>query len=163
MMKKHTESQNPTIVWYGNRNTIQYLNLIEPAILRVQPPFNLLLICDQFEGWNPNPNHQYRILTKPWSLESELVNITSGDVVINPHADNEIGLAKSENKTVLAWTLGMPVVSHGNDHRIASLLAHYLRQPEIREEVGSIGRSMVEKFYDVRLSVAEYQRVIKSL
>lgn len=162
-VKVHTESEFPTIVWFGNRNTIQYLNLIEPAILRIRPPFNLLLISDRFEGWHPAPQHQYRLQTLPWSLEHEIENITKGDVVINPHSDDEIGRAKSDNKTSLSWALGMPVVSHGNEHRIASVLANYLRHPEIRNEVGSIGRSMVEKFYDCRLSVIEWQRVVQLL
>jgi hypothetical protein len=162
-MKHHTESKWPTIVWYGNRNTAQYLSLIEPAILRIQPPFNLLLIADELGAWLPAPTHQYKLHFRKWDLSREIENITTGDVVISPHGDDDIGKAKSDNKTSLAWALGMPVVSHGNEQRIASLLAHYLRHPEIRQEVGRIGRDMVERFYDVRLSVIEWQRVIQSL
>ncbi len=163
-IKAHSDEGTRRVIWFGNRNTIPYLIAMNDVLFLAnkKTPFTLVLLSDTFDGYTPIGPEGPEIEKVVWSREKANDTILSCDMTLNPHDfDIETGRAKSDNKTITAWALGLPVVSHGNTHRIESLLCAYLRSASLRNDVGSIGRRMVEQLYDVRTSVLEYQYVIK--
>lgn len=163
-VKDHKDSTLPRVVWFGNRNTIHALSLMHEALYEAyrQIPFTLVLISDQFDAYQQPTGMEIPTEKIIWTLEGANDAILSGDVVVNPHnLDSEKGRAKSDNKTITSWALGMPVVSHGSQHRMASLLVTYLRSRALRSSVGIVGRSMVRQLYDVRLSALEFEHAAK--
>lgn len=160
---KHHEKGSARVAWFGNRNTIASLSMINDALYEAQKriPFTLVLISDRFDGYRPIETFEPAlrpVLEKiPWTIDGANEAILSCDVVVNPHdTTTDIGKAKSDNKTTTAWALGLPVVSHGNTHRMATLLSHYLTDPDSRNRVGAIGRARVEQLFDVRISALEF-------
>ena len=63
---------------------------------------------------------------------------------------------KSNNKTLQAWSLGMPVIKVPED--IDRLLTK-----EARETEGRNNRKEVEEKYDVKYSVEDYKRIIEEI
>lgn len=163
-VKEHRDTNTPRVVWFGNRNTIAYLKLMHEALWEAyqRVPFTLVLISDKFDAYDQPSGMEIPVEKIVWTLDGANDAILSGDVVINPHdMDTETGRAKSDNKTITAWALGMPVVSHGSQHRMATLLVAYLQSRAMRSSAGTIGRKMVEQLYDVRLSALEFEHYAK--
>ncbi len=162
--KEHT-GKTSRVIWFGNRNTIAYLNMFNDILWKVNhdSPFTLVLMSDEFDAYTDMGGSDKPEIEKVKWEEKKANDVILGcDVVLNPHGvDDDIGKAKSDNKTTLSWALGLPVVSHGNFHRIESLLITYLRKPELRKTVGKIGRNMVEQLYDACISAVEFTSVIK--
>ena len=97
--------------------------------------------------------------------------IIKHDVVILPPPGGNVGKFKSENKTVNAWSLGMPVVCFGSYHEdfekaygeLANLTFDNLETKEAREQEAQTRLALVKAEYDVKKSVAEYQQLISEL
>lgn len=150
------------VVWFGNRNTIKYIELMKDALEEAykKMPFTLEVISDQFEKM---PKVSMPVIYTTWNIKTVNDIIKKNDVAINPHAEDSVGSAKSDNKTITAWALGLPVVSHGKQHHMACVLSAWLQSPEKRNEASRIGRSLVEQLYDIKQSALEYDEIIRRL
>jgi len=165
-VKCHAQTENQRIVWVGNRNTIKYLNLFNEVLYQTcsEHPFTLRLISDQFNEYQCPDSMKVVTEEIKWNLDTVDGYIRDCDIMINPHDLNEeVGKAKSDNKTILAWSLGLPVVSHGNDKRIKSLLLAYLKSAEKRNKAGLLGRKFVKELYDSKISATEYRLIFNNL
>lgn len=164
-VKDHNNNHPLRVGWFGNRNTIYQLNSMNESLYLANKDiaFTLVLISDQFDGYKPIEGEGgFPIEKRIWKLETANEDVLSCDVIVNPHdMETETGRAKSDNKTITSWALGIPVVSHGNPHRIQTLITNFLRHPELRKEVGKVGREMVEQLFDAKISALEYKFVIK--
>lgn len=151
-----------SVVWFGNRNTIEYIECMTEALNEAnkKTPFTLEVISDKFEKM---PKVDMPVTYTTWTEKTANDCIKRNDVAINPHAVDSVGLAKSDNKTITAWALGLPVVSHGKQHHMACVLSAWLASAEKRNEASRIGRALVEQLYDIKLSALEYQSIIRRL
>lgn len=164
-VKVHRNHTPMRVGWFGNRNTIYQLNAMNESLYLAYKdvPFTLVLISDLFDGYKLIEGEGgFDVEKRVWDVKTANRDILTCDVIVNPHdMETETGRAKSDNKTITAWALGLPVVSHGNPHRIHTLLSNFLKNESLRISVGAIGRSMVEQLFDAKISALEYQFVIK--
>ena len=77
-------------------------------------------------------------------------------MVINPKMTEGKFKYKSENKTYIAWALGMPVAYDSDD------LQKFM-DPEARQIEAEARRKEVEEKYRTELSVEEYKKVIDAI
>lgn len=83
-------------------------------------------------------------------------DIMEGDMVLNPKSDIGKFKFKSDNKTVIAWTLGMPVAKTAED-------MERFMNPENRTTEAEARYQEVQKFWDIKTSVKQYQDIIAEI
>jgi len=54
----------------------------------------------------------------------------------------------------------MPVVSHGTDEQILQQFRRLFDSAELRQEIGEMGRGIVERYYDVQQSVRDWKELL---
>lgn len=149
-------------VWFGYSHNQDVLQQVIPALRK----FNLVLtiISDGMRVFITNAeDKKYFNFVK---YDEKTVNddiIKYGDfVLLPPQLPNDFGkvnykrMFKSDNKTTLAWGLGMPVANFFED--IEQFVDEKLRIVE-----ADLRRAQALKEYDVRLSIMEYLDLIREL
>jgi hypothetical protein len=160
-VKKHKPTKNPIIVWYGNQNTLAYLNKKKHILEELGKNYpNLIVKVIMEKGFNFTLEN-VAVEMYEWNINTVNDEILDGDVVFNPHGTDEISLAKSDNKTTNAWALGLPVVSNGSDKVMVEHFKRLLDNHKLRQEIGKKARAVVEKFYDVRTSVTQWKELLE--
>ena len=91
-----------------------------------------------------------------WGVESVYENLLEADIVVNYTLGFGRWRYKSNNKTILAWSIGLPV-AHSNEE------LGILSSEEARIEESDRRYDEVRREYDVRLSVEDYRRLIYGL
>jgi hypothetical protein len=88
------------------------------------------------------------------TLNKELIQ---RDAILMPDpAGDERAKYKSNNKTLQAWALGIPVVKVPED-------LDRFETREAREAEGKLRRKEIEEKWDVRYSVDEYRKLIEQI
>lgn len=82
--------------------------------------------------------------------------IHSGDMLINPRLEEGRFKFKSNNKSVTAWALGIPVASNADDMEV-------FMDAEERIKEAEKNLAIVRDEYDVKQSVSRYNEIIESL
>lgn len=124
----------PLLVWAGYDYNLDALDELMPEIRSLGcPPVTLLA----FE--EPVPFEEF------WSAV-----LQAGDVLLNPRPQDTRHRFKSDNKTLVARALGMPVAQNGGQLR-------RLMDPAYRRMVATIDRELVEEHWPVRLSVEDWK------
>ncbi len=163
-----------TVVWFGYSSGFPLLQSSLGALVKYR--LNLICIADtpfvlpmtvmrprrdmykSDEGYAEAVNGKHFVDLKNylWSLETVNDDIIRGDIVINPKSEVGRWRYKSNNKTVTAWALGMPV-AHGREE-----LERFLDESE---RVAEAERRIkeVRELYDVRKSVDEMKAVINEV
>jgi hypothetical protein len=122
----HDNLGKPKLVWFGYGDNFQYVNYWRPEL--EQSGLELIVISDYSVSFGKFVR---------WDRNTFMDEIIKGDIVFNPK-----GPFKSENKTYLAWALGMPVAKKPCD--IEKFLEVYARAEEGRkrkEEVKTLHSS----------------------
>ena len=142
--KKH-ESRAKSVVWFGYGHN-QLLDVVQPYLQRFK--LDLYVISDLRPIYTKaKDNIKFDIKT----INKE---ITKHDFVVFPKTDSERQKLKSNNKTLWAWALGMPVAETPED------LIKYL-DPQKRQEESDIRKKEIQEKWDIRLSVKELRKIIK--
>ena len=81
--------------------------------------------------------------------------ISESDILLNPRSNRAYFRYKSNNKSVIAWKLGVPVAVTGDD--IARLMDPDERNREIEKY------AFVEKEYDIAKSAQQYRDIIRRI
>jgi hypothetical protein len=92
----------------------------------------------------------------PWNPESLNTHLLRADVVLNPQAGYGRWKYKSNNKSLHAWALGIPVA-----HSAGELAGLMNEEARITEADGRLKE--VRERWDVRQSVEEYRALISDL
>lgn len=155
-VKTHREKKKPMIVWYGNQNTIQYVEQRRKVLETLGNYYDLTIRLILEEGFTLDLKN-VTVDKQEWKLDTMNDLILEGDIVFNPHGTNSISLAKSDNKTTHAWALQMPVVTHGTDGHMMDQFMSYLNDYKLRQSVGNQGRKIVERYFNIIISVNEWK------
>ena len=161
--KRHSQGEHPTIIWYGNRNTLPYVEHYREALteLTKEYPVWMKFIYDVEDSKIEPELANTNLLCIEWTLEGINRQILSGDVVFCPHdLTTDTGRAKSDNKVTNSWALKMPVVSHGTNEQILQQFRRLFDSAELRQEIGEMGRGIVERYYDVQQSVRDWKELL---
>ncbi|MDR0574313.1 MAG: hypothetical protein LBG96_09845 [Tannerella sp.] len=82
--------------------------------------------------------------------------IAEADLLLNPRSEKAYFKYKSNNKSITAWKLGLPVAVTPED--IARLM-----DPEERNREIAVKQPIVEKEYNITQSVAQYKEIISTV
>ena len=163
--KKEENSQKLVIGWTGSHSTLKYLNSIVPVIQSLEkkyPHLRFLVIA------NKKPELDICSLWfKPWSVASEIEDLTEIDIGIMPLPDDEWSKGKCGFKLLQYMALNIPaiaapvgvntkIIKQGENGFLCSSaeewtssIEHLIHHHELRLTMGQAGRSSVEKNYSV--------------
>lgn len=139
-------------VWYGYSQNYPMLDTCIPALKRAG--MSLIVIADKV--YTPASNSGIEVTNLPWTAETWIEDILKGDIVLNPKGSSNRFKYKSDNKTTLAWALGMPVAT--NEEELASFASETARIKE-----AEIRTKLAREEYDVKLSVVDLKEIIQSI
>jgi hypothetical protein len=81
--------------------------------------------------------------------------IAQSDISLNPRSNRAGFRYKSNNKSVVAWKLGVPVAVTGDD------IAHFMDPEERNREIEKY--SFVEEEYDIEKSIQQYRDIFRRI
>lgn len=158
------DADNPLrIIWIGSPATVEYLELVRPALERLAPhyPIELRIIGGE-RNW---PG--IRTISIPWSSETEAIELNQAHVGIMPLLDTPWEQGKCGFKLIQYMAAGLPVigsdvgmnkdivqvgenglVTYGVDDWVNNLET-LLKSPELRARMGATGRRLAEERYSI--------------
>lgn len=152
--KKFHQGEAEWAIWFGYSTGFDMLK----PVLHFLKKFNLNLIVISESDFSMPSNYSDYIKLKNirWNLETVNQDILLGDVVLNPQSNKGKWKFKSNNKTLSAWALGMPV-AHTVDE-----LEKFLVE-ENRKKESDLKYNEVREKWDVKISVEEFKNLIKEV
>ena len=147
--KKHTERAK-AVVWFGYYHKAkEVLNYVMSSLK--QRDLSLYVISNS--EFIPDKDYGVEISNIAWTPNNAFMDIQSGDFVINPPSPLRDLRFKSNNKTLISWALGMPVVNEADD------MDKFLDPVEREKEVAMRQKEINEK-WDIKYSIKQYQELI---
>jgi hypothetical protein len=147
--KKHTEVAK-SAVWFGYfHKANQLLNHVMPSLKKR----NLSLYVVSNSEFIPDNDYGVEISNIMWTPNNAFMDIQSGDFVINPGSPFGDPRFKSNNKTLIAKALGMPVANTAED------MDRFI-DPKEREKESIKGLEEVKKYWDISRSIQQYKDLI---
>jgi glycosyltransferase involved in cell wall biosynthesis len=113
----------PLLVWEGLAYSVKHLRILAPVLARVGPDVRLRVVTDSsvpLLGAHYLNRDTGAVLNKlftdfdlrPWERSSMPALVTGSDIAVIPiDLSDPVASAKPENKLMLLWRLGMPVVT----------------------------------------------------
>lgn len=150
--KKHSGDIR-TVVWFGYSHNAELLKSAIPAIEKRGLRLIVVSNKDPFPtkwGLNENKYTFYK-----WD-KNAYKNIQQADVCVLPQGYRPKDRFKSENKTVIAQLLGLPIASTADE-------LDQLMNAEQRNKAVDTVYDIVRKEYDCQLSVKEYKDLIDEI
>lgn len=139
--------------WYGYS---QNFDTLKSAVVELKRKHLSLLVISDKPFYVTQMSDGVSIQNRPHKWETVCKDLLDADIIINPTFNKGRWKYKSNNKTILAWALGLPVAHDG------VALKNFL-DPEARARESLLRRKEVEELYDVKLSVIQYQQLISKL
>ncbi len=161
---KDQENMPAIIGWTGTFSTLQYLNMILPAISEIQKKykFQFIVIADK----DPQPKLPfYRFIQ--WNKETEIDDLLKFNIGVMPLEDTELAKGKCGFKAIQYMALGIPalvspvgvnteIVDDGKDGFICKNTIEWennmltlLESTEKRKDMGSFARKKIKEHYSV--------------
>jgi glycosyltransferase involved in cell wall biosynthesis len=194
-IKKNYVADAPLrVVWEGLPSNLPQLTEIAPILRRLgQQSFELHVVTDSKQkrpgrlGYIDTrqflARHFANAIFHPWDEQTMAKIITRCDIALIPiDLDNPFTRGKPENKLLLLWRLGMPVVvsatpaynramanvgtsefACSNDDDWMSALARLGTDETLRHEVGVRGRAYAENSHSAEAILSRWDRVFQSL
>lgn len=161
----------PAIGWTGSFSTLPYLNLVLPALIRLQEKyeFTFYVIADK-DPLLPLRNYSFI----PWRRETETEDLLKFHIGLMPLTDDEITRGKCGFKAIQYMSLGMPalvspvgvntkIVTDGTDGYICYTeqdweyrLSQLLENAVLRKQLGLAARNKIEEQYSVRSTTVPF-------
>lgn len=144
----HTErhvpqDREPRLIWFGNSGNLVTLEQMWPAVCGFGLP--LTILADRLiPPWDERP-----VEFIPWSLEGANAVIADHDIALNPRLEEEHFAYKSNNKSLTAWALGVPVAT--SPETLEALFDFELRKLESAYRMVEVAAH-----YDVRISALQW-------
>ena len=150
--KKHI-GQAKLVGWFGYSNNFEMLRPVLPFLKK----YNLDLLVISDGGFSAGTGFDdIKITNISFNKNTFIDDILTCDIIVNPQSSKGKWKFKSNNKTIQAWALGLPVASNIEE------LKMFLKEDERRKE--SIKRlKEVEEKWDVKKSIEEIESLIKQI
>lgn len=156
--KEHTGNGIAKVTaWFGYSTNFPSLDCAIPE-LQHYGISKLIVVTDPGRPYWPPLEAYDRIdvINYRWSPETVYDELLQADIVLNFRLDSGRWKYKSNNKTILAWALGLPVAHTGAE--LSALMSEEARIREVKMRYEEVRRC-----YDVRQSVDEYKALIEKL
>lgn len=151
---EHSDSLRK-VVWFGYSHNSHYLSITYDEL--VKRGIELIAISDR--DFDPPMMYRGKLLITNIAYNYANINkeIIKYDAVLMPqYLGDERAKYKSNNKTLQAWSLGMPVIKVPEDFDKFST-------KEAREQESISRRKEIEDKWDVKYSVDEYRKLIEEI
>lgn len=143
-----------TCAWYGYGNNF---GALDSAILSlIKYKLNLIVISNEIYTSNLDLAEKINLVNYPWSINTVDDDLLKADIVLNPTLNTGKWKYKSNNKTINAWALGLPVAHNSEE------LKRFIKEDE-RIKAAKEGLEEVRKYYDIRSSVSDYKALIEEI
>lgn len=156
--KKVHKGTAKTLVWFGYSHNIGNLKLAIPSIER--RGLDLLIISDQdpfaYRWAMDSEAYEKKYKFIKFDLNTFYKDMQTADICVLPKNNGVFDIFKSENKTVQAQLLGLPVANTAEE--IDALMTAQARNSNINAKYDTL---KVE--YDCRQSVKEYKDIINAI
>ncbi|MBS1491601.1 MAG: glycosyltransferase family 4 protein [Bacteroidetes bacterium] len=174
---KPDSSERVVIGWTGSHSTIKYLDEIKEVLAAIEKKFphvEFWIIADQ-----PPPIRLSQIHFKPWSLQTEIKDLSQFDIGLMPLPDNEWTQGKCGFKALQYMSLEIPAIAspvgvntslilNGVDGFLCSSTEEWVRaieylieNPQVRKKIGKAGRTKVESEYSVASNTQNFLSLFK--
>jgi glycosyltransferase involved in cell wall biosynthesis len=196
MLKRDYSSSNPfRLVWEGLPHTLGSLEIIGPVLERLAEryPIELWLVTDKTfysyldRYWKISAEkvtkHVFKnIKLVEWNKDSVSGVICSCDLAVIPiDLSDPFAYGKPENKLLLFWRLGIPVLTSASPAYLRVMSAagldmtccsskewevkmeYYLNNKEARMNAARIGLNYVEDYYTEEENLEKWDKVFESL
>lgn len=172
---RKSPSESFVVGWIGSLTTQAYIDEIRPLFGRLAerlPNIKFLIIgAEYYVDGLP-------IVSKPWSLETEIADLNEIDIGIMPMPDNPWTQGKCGFKAILYMSMGIPavcspvgtnrkIIEHGVNGFLPKTIdeweeniAQLISSPDLRKQVSERGLKTVHREYSTR---ANYQKFITVL
>ena len=137
-------------VWFGYANNFPVINR---ELLSVLNKLNLRLVV---VADKPFAAIKVAVDNQKWNEADWQSKIMLGDIAINPRIETVPWKFKSNNKTLTAWALGLPVAADAKE------LERFM-DADARNKEAELRRIELKEKWDVRFSVKEYKELIDRL
>jgi hypothetical protein len=158
MRKDHAgKGRAKTVAWYGYSHNFAALDSIVDALPELGIE-ELLVIADAHKSYKLPPTLQGKLALRnyAWGADTVCGDLLKADIVINPKIESGRWKYKSNNKTLAAWAIGLPVAHTRGE--LAALISE-----EARVSEAELQYSRVFDQYHIRQSADEYRRLIDDL
>lgn len=148
------EGRARSVVWFGYQHNAHYLEKTYQFL--IDKGLSLTVVADKPIDV-PKQYEKLQLINIKYNYDTIHEELKKHDMVLLPNTSNDLkGEYKSNNKTLTAWALGMPVVSEPED--LDRFMDADSRNAE-RERV----LKLIKEQWDVKLSVKEYQDLIEQI
>lgn len=152
IQKKHTERAR-AVVWFGYYHKAR--EVLNQVMLSLKKR-GLSLFVVSNSPFYPDNDYGVEVSNIQWEPNNAFMDIQSGDFVINPPSPLGDLRFKSNNKTIISWALGMPVVQAADD------MDRFL-DPAERQKEAELRRKDVERDWNISLSIKQYQDLLADI
>lgn len=167
-----------TIGWIGSPSTAHYLRLLEPVLLDIVRSRGARVVT---VGANAEQLKGLPIEVRPWSEQSEVMEIQLFDIGIMPLPDEPFERGKCGYKLIQYMACGKPVVASpvGANRVIVregaegflpvefsqwgDVLRKLCDDPSLRERLGAAGRMKVETEYSLQVMAPRLEKLLRSV
>lgn len=181
MEKTHNRIQqqdvnNPVIGWTGTFSTLKYLDLVLPALQKLQEKYEFTFIV--IANKDPQlPLKNYLFIN--WKKETEIEDLLSMHIGLMPLTDGDVEKGKCGFKAIQYLSLGIPaivspvgantnIVEHGMNGYVANTIDEwvvaldklYTNKSE-RMILGEAGRKKIEQSFSVKSSFPVFLNLFK--
>jgi hypothetical protein len=152
-VKKEHKERAKAVVWFGYYHKAkEVLNYVLPSLKKRD--LGLYVISNS--EFIPDNDYGVPISNIQWTPNNAFMDIQSGDFVINPPSPLRDLRFKSNNKTIMSWALGMPVVNTADD------MDRFL-DPLERTREAEKRQSEILSLWDIKYSIEQYKALIEDI
>lgn len=153
-IKKIHSGKAKNVVWFGYSDNFE---MLKPVIhFLIKNNLNLIVVSNKDYKLQANQAGRLEVTNYRWTESTVNENIIKGDIVINPKSSKGKWKYKSNNKSLTAYALGMPVARNIEE------LVKFIDCDERIKEVEKRTQELKEK-HDVRISIGEFENLIKDI
>ena len=153
--KKIHKGRAKEVVWYGYGHNAYVIKSVKESLLRFG--LNLSIISDiPINVFTNDDRTDCKERWTKWNVDTVNKEIIKSDIVIMPGSTHPLFKYKSNNKTINAYLLNMPVATCIDD------LARFLDEEERKKETDKNYELAIDN-YDIKQSVEEYKSLIERL
>lgn len=178
--EKNADRKQVTIGWTGSQTTLQYLELIQGALLRLKQEFgegiHFKIICDR--AWEPKG---LEVENVKWNREEEIRQLQSIDIGLMPLTNDEWSKGKCAFKALQYMAVGIPsvispvgvnreIIQEGINGFTAiaqdewfQTLSKLINDAQLRKQIGIEARAYVVENYSVEAHKKRYLRYFEEI
>lgn len=171
------DSDEVIIGWIGSGTTLKFLNVMEDTFVRLSKCFPYVKF--KITGGDFYIGGLSNVVSKPWSFEEELEDLSSFDIGIMPMPDDEWTRGKCGFKAILYMSMGIPcvcspvgvnkeIVTDGmngflpsNEEEWFEDLSRLVQSRQLRKMIGLAGRKKIEDKYSLAVNAEKYLNILK--